>query len=178
MLKDTYLLASIMNFFNQKNNLSDQLFCMKEERNFFQSKYTEQVKEIEDLKKQLELASNEILRLRSQVMQQRSDFDDSFVEEKKTDCVEPQGNQDKDEEEAIRRKASSLLQWAEFRENSPCKSPSQSEHNADYYDNDNDDEEEEDSFTEDDIEHNEIIEHEAIPLSVLSALTVDSGDPF
>ncbi|GAX11553.1 hypothetical protein FisN_22Lh243 [Fistulifera solaris] len=155
-----------MNFFNQHNDLKDQLFCMREERNFFQSKYTEQVKEIESLKRQLELASNEILRLRRQVMQQRNETDDHAEEEKKTDGVERK--QDEDEEEAIRRKASSLLQWAEYRENSPGKS-------ALLYElNDEDEEhEEEDSFDEDEKEQDEVV-----PLSVLSALTVDSGDPF
>jgi uncharacterized membrane protein YgaE (UPF0421/DUF939 family) len=161
-----------MNFFNQHNDLKDQLFCLREERNFFQSKYTEQVKEIEALKKQLELASNEILRLRSQVMQQRNETDDYAEEEKKTEWVER--TQDKDEEEAIRRKASSLLQWAEFRENSPGKSPLLCDLNDECEDH-----EEEDPFDEDEEERDEVIEQDqVIPLSVLSALTVDSGDPF
>jgi hypothetical protein len=164
-----------MNFFHQHNDLKDQLFCVREERNFFQSKYTEQVKEIEALKKQLELASNEILRLRSQVMQQRNETDDSYYaeEEKKTEWIESEPTQDKDEEEAIRRKASSLLQWAEFRENSPGKAPLLCDLNDGYKDH-----EEENSFDEDEKERDEVFESEVVPLSVLSALTVDSGDPF
>lgn len=156
-----------MNFF-QQSNLKDQLFCMREERDFFQSKYTEQVKEIEALKKQLESASNEILRLREQVMQ-RSENDLNFAEEKKSGSFEAEENQDQDEEEAIRRKASSLLQWAEFRENSPCKSPSVCGRNDDYED---EDDHENDSLTEDEDEN----DHELIALRVMSTLTADSGD--
>jgi len=50
------------------SKLKDELFCIKEEKNFLESKYLEQVNEIKELKNQLEKANKEITRLRGEVM--------------------------------------------------------------------------------------------------------------
>lgn len=50
------------------SKLRDELFCIKEEKNFLESKYLEQVNEIKELKNQLEKANKEITRLRGEVM--------------------------------------------------------------------------------------------------------------
>ena len=55
-------------FANKK--LQDELFCVREERNFFESRYTESVSEIQSLKTELQQAKQEIQRLRTQVLQQ------------------------------------------------------------------------------------------------------------
>ena len=49
--------------------MQDELFCMTEERNYFQGKYMEQISEIADLKDQLSKARREILRLRGELME-------------------------------------------------------------------------------------------------------------
>lgn len=48
--------------------LQNEVFCLKEERDFFQEKYLEQVSEIASLKDELKLARREITRLRGQLM--------------------------------------------------------------------------------------------------------------
>jgi hypothetical protein len=52
--------------------LQDQIFCLTEERDFFQGKYLEQVSEIVNLKEQLLQSRKEIARLRSELMASRS----------------------------------------------------------------------------------------------------------
>lgn len=52
--------------------LQDDLFCMTEERNYFQGKYTEQVSELAALKEELRKARKEILRLRGELMESSS----------------------------------------------------------------------------------------------------------
>jgi hypothetical protein len=50
------------------SNLQNQVFCLTEERDFFQTKYLEQVSEISSLKEELLLVRREVSRLRGLVM--------------------------------------------------------------------------------------------------------------
>ena len=53
-----------------KKGLQDELFCVTEERNYFQDKYLEQISELAALREELRKSQNEIRRLRGQVMEQ------------------------------------------------------------------------------------------------------------
>ena len=46
----------------------DDVFCLTEERNYFQSKYLEQISEITAMKEELTKAKREIQKLREEVM--------------------------------------------------------------------------------------------------------------
>mmetsp|Transcript_10365 Transcript_10365/g.25012 ORF Transcript_10365/g.25012 Transcript_10365/m.25012 type:complete len:214 (-) Transcript_10365:194-835(-) len=48
--------------------LQDDVFCLTEERNYFQSKYLEQISEITSMKEELSKAKREIQKLREEVM--------------------------------------------------------------------------------------------------------------
>ncbi|KAL3936292.1 MAG: hypothetical protein SGBAC_008359 [Bacillariaceae sp.] len=50
------------------NKLKDDVFCLTEERNYFQSKYLEQISEITAMKEELSKAKREIHKLREEVM--------------------------------------------------------------------------------------------------------------
>lgn len=52
--------------------MQDELFCMTEERNYFQGKYLEQVSEIVALKEELRKARREILKIRGELMESSS----------------------------------------------------------------------------------------------------------
>lgn len=52
--------------------IQDELFCMTEERNYFQGKYLEQVSEIVALKEELRKARRETLKLRGELMETSS----------------------------------------------------------------------------------------------------------
>mmetsp|Transcript_28413 Transcript_28413/g.43719 ORF Transcript_28413/g.43719 Transcript_28413/m.43719 type:complete len:157 (-) Transcript_28413:385-855(-) len=107
--------------FLTSSTLKDELFCAKEERNFFQSKYLEQVSEIQALKDELAKARGEIRRLRQHLMtKERSP---SVVEEPVTEVTEEDNGNQADVEEDdetrsqqdIRNNAAQLLQWANYR---------------------------------------------------------------
>jgi hypothetical protein len=94
-----------MNFFHKQ--LKDDLFCVTEERDYFQAKYLEQVSEISALKSSLDMQKSEIRRLRQELMNSSSCTDDWTEEEKKLEH--------EDKEEDIRQNAAKLLQWADYR---------------------------------------------------------------
>ncbi|CAJ1934626.1 unnamed protein product [Cylindrotheca closterium] len=52
----------------QNKKLQDDVFCLTEERNYFQSKYLEQISEITAMKNELTKAKREIQKLREEVM--------------------------------------------------------------------------------------------------------------
>ena len=70
--------------------LRNQIEATTEERNFFQSKYLEQVSLIQDLQNELKKSKREITRLRQELMtqsfQQASKISDTIHEEKKDDA--------------------------------------------------------------------------------------------
>jgi len=105
-------------FGNQK--LKDELFCVREERNYFQAKYLEQVSELHALKQELAHAKHEIRRLRLELMNTThcaSFISDLSDDEKKSDSHEVETS----EEEEIRQNATQLLQWADYRVCSPSR---------------------------------------------------------
>lgn len=55
-----------------RSELQDDLFCLQEERDYFQSKFLEQVSEIKALKDELEKSKKEIRRLRMYLMEQEN----------------------------------------------------------------------------------------------------------
>ena len=74
--------------------LRNQIEATTEERNFFQSKYLEQVSLIQDLQNELKKSKREITRLRQELMtqsfQQASKISDTIHEEKKDDNADSQ----------------------------------------------------------------------------------------
>lgn len=115
-----------------RQSLKDQLFCAAEERDYFQSKYLEQVSEIALLKEQLAKSQAEIRRLRSEVMNTSLQSERSITDEKKqesdNDSVEDEDSIDetsRSSQHDIRQNAAKLLQWADYRQRTPIKSPSQ-----------------------------------------------------
>mmetsp|Transcript_41143 Transcript_41143/g.46755 ORF Transcript_41143/g.46755 Transcript_41143/m.46755 type:complete len:100 (+) Transcript_41143:271-570(+) len=48
--------------------MRDDVFCLTEERNYFESKFLEQISEIADLRMQLRMSKREVTRLRGQLM--------------------------------------------------------------------------------------------------------------
>jgi len=55
-----------------RSELQDDLFCVQEERDYFQSKFLEQVSEIKAMKEELEKSKKEIRRLRMYLMEQEN----------------------------------------------------------------------------------------------------------
>jgi uncharacterized coiled-coil DUF342 family protein len=124
--------------------LHDQIFCLTEERDFFQGKYLEQVSEIVNLKEQLLQSRKEISRLRKELMggsnatvacesspkqdQDRDEDDQSTTASCSSASSLTQATNDADdkvdEDENIRQSAEKLLQWASYRSSAYCaKSP-------------------------------------------------------
>ena len=68
----------------------DQIFCLTEERDYFQTKFLEQVSEIAALKDELTRSKKEIIRLRNELMQR----DERIV----TEQEEPQEDEEQEEE--------------------------------------------------------------------------------
>ncbi len=56
-----------------RGDLQNELFCVQEERDYFQSKYLEQVSEIRALKEELKKSKKEIRRLRTFLMDSSDD---------------------------------------------------------------------------------------------------------
>jgi len=89
---------------SSSSNVKDELFCVTEERNYFQAKYLEQVSEIVALKEQLKKSQNEILRLRSEVMEhntlrQQIMLNMTSAEQQQQQLLLQTGEDDDDEEE-------------------------------------------------------------------------------
>lgn len=128
--------------------LHDQIFCLQEERNYFQAKYLEQVSELQALRNELQKAKKEIVRLREEVMgndnleklskpkadssqdttiltEDDNDDDDESKTTKTT--MTPQRPKAvaalQDEDVALRQSAEKLLQWASYRSMSRTNSP-------------------------------------------------------
>jgi hypothetical protein len=124
-------------------HLHDQVFCLTEERDYFQEKYLSQVSEIAFLKDELGQAKKEISKLRSEILQVQSpnhkqqqqqldqstssltsrdeeeeeeDEDEEEEEKEEEDCqgYETSDEQDKQAQD-IRQSAEKLLQWASYR---------------------------------------------------------------
>lgn len=76
-----------MMVFGQKK-LQDEVFCVTQERDFFRSKYLEQVSEIQQMKSDMERSRKEILRLRQELLDNSVDMSDGDEEEKKDDLVD------------------------------------------------------------------------------------------
>ncbi len=120
--------------------LQNDVFCLTEERDYFQAKFLEQVSEIASLKEELQKSKKEIARLRLELMEQGSsqpsrnvvDYGDSkppqhrLQEEKKDDVddgddastissLHADEQDDDDSAKDIRQSAEKLLQWASYR---------------------------------------------------------------
>ena len=113
--------------------LQDQVFCLTEERDFFQAKYLEQVSELQSLKEELRSAKKEISKLRGELMQgsalhiDTSDLPlspdtpnqhDADQEDNSTLTSEGDENEPEEEDKEakdIRQSAEKLLQWASYR---------------------------------------------------------------
>ena len=117
-----------MVFGSQK--LNDQLFCVQEERDFFQTKYLEQVSELQELKQQLAKTKKEVVRLRQELMDRTPSEVSKVAEEKKepeedtASCLTEDEDDDVDEKKTevlyeedkeLRDSAQKLLQWASYR---------------------------------------------------------------
>jgi hypothetical protein len=61
--------STMMNVF-ANGKLKDDVFCLTQERDFFQSRYLEQVSEIQDMKQEMEAYRKEIDRLRQELLNQ------------------------------------------------------------------------------------------------------------
>lgn len=117
--------------------LKNELEGALEERDYFRSKYLEQISVIASLQEELKNSRKEISRLRAEVMGTHHNNSSPRHEEKKEeelatprrslsreisdltkDCEEDEEEEevDIDEKEAIRESASKLLQWASYRE--------------------------------------------------------------
>ena len=59
-----------------RGDLQNDLFCLQEERDYFESRFLEQVSEIDALKQELSKSKKEIRRLRMFLMQQQQDEED------------------------------------------------------------------------------------------------------
>jgi hypothetical protein len=70
-----------MMVFGQKK-LQDEVFCVTQERDFFRSKYLEQVSEIQQMKSDMERSRKEIQRLRQELLDNSLDISDISHEEK------------------------------------------------------------------------------------------------
>lgn len=55
------------------SKLQDEIFCLKEERDYFQSKFLDQVSKYEHLKEELRLARKEISKLRGELLRKSDD---------------------------------------------------------------------------------------------------------
>jgi hypothetical protein len=73
-----------MNFFGAQK-LQDDVFCLTQERDFFQSRYLEQVSQIQDMNQKMEAYRKEIDRLRQELLNQSTTIEEG--EEKKTEDV-------------------------------------------------------------------------------------------
>jgi hypothetical protein len=62
--------------------LQDKVFCLTEERDFFQGKYLEQVSALASLKEEIRLAKREIERLRKQVLSNETSNNSSKIIER------------------------------------------------------------------------------------------------
>ena len=62
--------------FGQTKKLQDEIFCLTEERDYFQAKFLEQVSEIAHLNESLGRAKKEIDRLRKELMERGVEMDD------------------------------------------------------------------------------------------------------
>jgi len=122
----------------------DDVFCLSEERNFFESKFVEQVSEIAELKKRLLNSKREVNRLRGELMGGSSRSlallsalpPRDTVEAAEDDCNSDAssltednvpGSEDEDDQsddgsqksaKQVRRSAEALLKWADFRSSS------------------------------------------------------------
>lgn len=131
--------------------LQDQIFCLTEERDFFQGKYLEQVSEIVNLKEQLLQSRKEIARLRKELMENKNNTAVTFESPPKLD----QEKDDDDhsttascscssslthtsdevdaiagEDENIRQSAEKLLQWASYRSSAYCSKSQENQQNV------------------------------------------------
>jgi hypothetical protein len=64
--------------------LKDDVFCLTQERDFFQSRYLEQVSQIQDMKQEIEAYRKEIDRLRQELLNQQSgpaNLEDKSIED-------------------------------------------------------------------------------------------------
>ena len=150
--------------------LKDEIEGLQEERNYFRSKFLEQVSEIASLKEALKQSEREVSRLRREVMavaspellRSRQKVDEEKKED--TDMMHVMSSlsvdddddddsvdEDEDEQAAIRIKAEQLVRWASYRQEvlSPERSSFVEEGDSD----DEADEEGHDNVNENDDEH-------------------------
>jgi len=119
--------------------LQDDVFCLTEERNFFESKFLDQVSEISEMKKQLLNSKREVARLRGELMggsfrslpsalppkdtveteEDDCNSDASSLTEDDARDIEQEDNRSDDgstkSAKEVRRSAEALLKWADFR---------------------------------------------------------------
>lgn len=150
--------------------LKDEIEGLQEERNYFRSKFLEQVSEIASLKEALKQSEREVSRLRREVMavaspellRSRQKVDEEKKEDTDTmmhvmsslsvDDDDDSDDEDEDEQAAIRMKAEQLVRWASYRQE--VLSPERSSVAVE----DDNNEEEEDDDEKDSAEHDD--EHE------------------
>mmetsp|Transcript_1917 Transcript_1917/g.2681 ORF Transcript_1917/g.2681 Transcript_1917/m.2681 type:complete len:160 (+) Transcript_1917:148-627(+) len=119
-----------MVFGNQK--LNDQVFCLQEERDFFQGKYLEQVSELQFMREQLAKTKKEVVRLRQELMDRTpsevkkpSRSAEKETEEDTASCLTDDDDEEEEdgngadvlyeEDKELRQSAEKLLQWASYR---------------------------------------------------------------
>eukprot|EP00545_Synedropsis_sp_CCMP1620_P012436 CAMPEP_0119013690 /NCGR_PEP_ID=MMETSP1176-20130426/8764_1 /TAXON_ID=265551 /ORGANISM="Synedropsis recta cf, Strain CCMP1620" /LENGTH=169 /DNA_ID=CAMNT_0006966799 /DNA_START=72 /DNA_END=581 /DNA_ORIENTATION=- len=76
-----------MMVFGQKK-LQDEVFCVTQERDFFKSKYLEQISEIQQMKSDLERSRKEIQRMRQELLDNSVDISDEEEAENTEETVE------------------------------------------------------------------------------------------
>ena len=81
----------------QLQKLQDQVFCLQEERNYFQAKYLEQVSELQALREDLGKAKKEIVRLRQELMDTHTT--NTMEQPKKKPLTTDKHHDDDDDEE-------------------------------------------------------------------------------
>mmetsp|Transcript_14048 Transcript_14048/g.30672 ORF Transcript_14048/g.30672 Transcript_14048/m.30672 type:complete len:167 (+) Transcript_14048:75-575(+) len=120
-----------MVLFQQK--LNDKVFCLQEEKDFFQARYLEQVSELQALRDELSKTKKEVVRLRQELMDRTPDVvkqrRTSGANEKEEDTASCLTDDEEVEEKAgaavlyeedaeLRQSAEKLLQWASYRASS------------------------------------------------------------
>lgn len=131
--------------------LQDDVFCLTQERDFFQSRYLEQVSQIQDMKQEMETYRKEINRLRHELLNQslhtskiteditlRSmtivagvspENEPETASQTEDEEVHGAENEEESEDEEdteaidIRQNAAKLLQWADYRTTARTTSP-------------------------------------------------------
>ena len=134
--------------------LQDELFCMTEERNYFQGKYLEQVSEIAALKEDLRKAKRQVSKLRGELMETSSTSlmlgDDASLHDSNAFQTPPKNNRRRS-----RRTSAAIEEYDEEKKDADSllgginPQPSEDDHSDEENHDEHDDEEEEKDGDED-----------------------------